>query len=391
MHDQPTDQNAPLPPNLPTDRRALLAGIGGLAAGALFAGKANAGPLTPPPGPIAPTPGPEPRIPIGPGTTPGDGTTTFRISQPGSYYLQANVQGESAAKMGITIAANNVTLDLNGFALIGTGGTGTARGIVTSGERSNITIRNGTITNWSGSGIDLISGSTSSNSLIEGVIASDNGFRGIQTSNRQSVVRACVARRNTSTGIAVGTAGVVTGCAAEENGFAGITTGPGSLVTECVARANANDGIFVGDSSVVQNCTCSSNGADGIEASSRSSVSGSNTHANSVHGIRVSSDSSVTGNLCCQNGITGISAASGNRIEDNHCRDNLQFGIRCLGSRNFIVRNTSNQQSGLNYVFEAGNRYGPVVDLRSGSTPLVGGSTSIDATETTHPWANFAL
>jgi hypothetical protein len=81
MQQDQTDQNPT--PNLPTDRRALLAGIGGLAAGAFIAGKANAGPLSPPAGPIAPTPGPEPRIAINAVNTPGDANSLYKITQPG--------------------------------------------------------------------------------------------------------------------------------------------------------------------------------------------------------------------------------------------------------------------------------------------------------------------
>jgi len=59
------DERIPPPRQQPsTDRRALLAGIGGLAAGTfLTAGRAEAGPLNPPAAPAS-TPGPEPRIAV---------------------------------------------------------------------------------------------------------------------------------------------------------------------------------------------------------------------------------------------------------------------------------------------------------------------------------------
>src|SRR5580698_3192796 len=50
--------------------------------------------------------------------TPGDASDLFIISQPGSYYLTANLAGASG-KNGIEITTNNVTLDLNGFSLQG--------------------------------------------------------------------------------------------------------------------------------------------------------------------------------------------------------------------------------------------------------------------------------
>jgi len=53
--------------------------------------------------------------------TPGDATSSFIITTPGSYYPVGNIAGTSG-KHGISIQANDVALDLNGFALIG--GTG---------------------------------------------------------------------------------------------------------------------------------------------------------------------------------------------------------------------------------------------------------------------------
>ncbi len=107
---------------LPTDRRALLAGLGGLAAGTfLTAGRAEAGPLNPPAAPAS-TPGPEPRIAVNAQNTPGNPDNLFRITQPGSYYLTGNIIGQSG-RNGIQIAADNVTIDLMGFALLGAGST----------------------------------------------------------------------------------------------------------------------------------------------------------------------------------------------------------------------------------------------------------------------------
>src|SRR5262249_9961969 len=65
------------------------------------------GPPDPPVGPIASTGKTlaqvEPRTPISAATTPGNGGTIYRITQPGSYYLTDNVTGVSG-KVGITIS-----------------------------------------------------------------------------------------------------------------------------------------------------------------------------------------------------------------------------------------------------------------------------------------------
>ena len=76
-----------------------------------------AGPLDPPVGPITSTAKPlaeiEPRTAINAANTPGDADSIFRIAQPGSYYLPANVTGQ-AAKRGIEIAASGVTFRIGG-------------------------------------------------------------------------------------------------------------------------------------------------------------------------------------------------------------------------------------------------------------------------------------
>jgi hypothetical protein len=138
--------------NLPTDRRALLAGLGGLAAGAFVAGRAKAGPLDPPAGPITSTGKTltevEPRTAITATNTPGDADSVFKITQPGSYYLTGNVTGE-VGKHGIEIVVSGVTLDLNGFDLAGVPGMGDFDGIlITAPSITNTSVRNGSVRDW---------------------------------------------------------------------------------------------------------------------------------------------------------------------------------------------------------------------------------------------------
>src|SRR6185295_11122012 len=108
---------------MPTSNRAAMRVF--LAAGLLtVAGTAVllAGPLDPPAGPILPTYKTlnevEPRIVINAANTPGDADSLFKITQPGSYYLTGNITGV-AGKHGIEVVASGVTLDLNGFDLLG--------------------------------------------------------------------------------------------------------------------------------------------------------------------------------------------------------------------------------------------------------------------------------
>jgi hypothetical protein len=93
----------------------------------------------------------EARIPVGPLTTPGSAVAVYRITQPGSYYLTGDVGG-GAGLSGIEIDSNNVTLDLNGYTIQGTGST-SLHGVFVQNYRVSVSIRNGVITNWGRNGV----------------------------------------------------------------------------------------------------------------------------------------------------------------------------------------------------------------------------------------------
>src|SRR3954470_1382728 len=93
----------------------------------------------------------EPRMIVNAANTPGDASYTFIITAPGSYYLTGNITG-AAGKHGIGIAASDVTLDLNGFALI-SGGGGNRRGINVPAAQTNFSVRNGTVRGWTDGGV----------------------------------------------------------------------------------------------------------------------------------------------------------------------------------------------------------------------------------------------
>lgn len=84
--------------------------------------------------------------------TPDDGPGfPVTLSAPGSYKLAGNLQ-VPAGTNGIVVAANHVTIDLNGFELAG--GLTAANGIAAAGgNRSGVTVRNGTIFGFRRDGI----------------------------------------------------------------------------------------------------------------------------------------------------------------------------------------------------------------------------------------------
>ena len=106
----------------------------------------------------------------------------------GSYYLTGNLTA-SGSTAGITVAANNVTLDLNGFALSGDLG-GSAAGISIPAARKNIHVRNGTIRNWSLGGDRQAALTT--NSLFQELRLADNNDNGLLIGSANQVTD-CVA------------------------------------------------------------------------------------------------------------------------------------------------------------------------------------------------------
>ena len=107
------------------------------------------------------------------------------ITQPGSYILTSNLSTGSLATNRITIQADNVTLDLNGFSIIGprscTGEAGTlsctqpgmtADAIVVFNSTHNVTVKNGSIKGFD-KGIVMNGGSANRMQVME-VHSSEN-------------------------------------------------------------------------------------------------------------------------------------------------------------------------------------------------------------------------
>lgn len=292
------------------------------------------GPLTPPGGP-EPTMKTlqqiEPRTPIS--------ALPFQILTPGAYYLVSNLTGRANAG-GITIHADNVTLDLLGFALQGVPGSYT--GVYCDGKQ-NVTVRNGAVTGWGAGGVRIYG----VNVRIEDISASNNGLAGIEAESA-----------------------TITGCLCSSNQTHGIRATVGSLVRECQVAFNGYGGIFAGFDTDVSRCVVRRNYGVGILSES-SSVSDSTSSFNNSHGIQAHSDARIVNNQCSGNGIGTNAAgiyvfASGSRIEGNHLARN-QTGLHVNGSGNLVIRNSSAANT-TNYMIPGGNLAGPIVATGSAMT-----------------------
>lgn len=313
-----------------------------------------AGPLTPP-GIPAPTMKPlsdiETRTPIHPADLP------ISINQPGQYYLTGNAK-VSTMSNGISISTSSVTIDLNGYTLQGPGTTsGGVDGINAQSPRDYITIRNGTVTNWPGAGLNIATSTT----LIENVTSRDNGGAGFLLLTAHVIN--CVAERNNAPGISF---------------FADSTPGY-SMIQNCNSSYNAGNGLSIITPSTVLNNTFSENRDHGMfVAGSRCTIRGNTCTSNGSDGIAAAAStfSLIENNLCTRNGGTGIDCGGPGRVENNECAGNLARGFSfytgCFAAKNVA------RQNPVGYRIQGTPVVGPIVNVSAGG---------IITSE--HPWANF--
>ncbi len=359
----------------------------------LTAAHTLAGPLSPPAGPVAPTHKTltevEPRIAVNAMNTPGDDDSLFKITQPGSYYLTGNITGV-IGKHGIEIVVRGVTLDLNGFDLMGVAGMGAFDGVNAEvGGLVNIAVVNGSVRNWGDDGVDL---NAASNSRIDGVLSFGNAGDGIVT-DLGSTVSNCSAHSNMRFGIATDSGNTVSNCSARENGGTGIMVGFGGTVSNCSALQNVGTGISAGNSCTVSNCTAASNAGSGIGASGGCTVADCTVGSNVLDGIRCFASCTIRGNVCSSNGSgasdgAGIRATSSdNRIEGNNCIG-ADRGIRVDVAGNIIIHNTCSGNT-TNWDIAANNVVGPILDRTAPASAAILGNSAPSSLGTTEPNANF--
>lgn len=356
----------------------------------LFASQSLAGPLSPPPGPITSTLKTlgevQPRVLLNATNTPGVGTNLLNITQPGSYYLGADLV-VPAGFSGIGINASEVTIDLNGFAIRGQ--PGSLDGIRTAGTtRRNLAVINGSITSMGDDGIDLAQSGSSANSRVEGVHASQCGAVGVRLWE-SAIVRGCTLVENGSFGVSIGS-GSIESTVVRANGDTGIYASSNAVVRACTVLNNTGTGIRVGNRSVVTDSTAAFNAGGGILVVEscvveRCSVSGStNSFGISVTGAGCL----IRNNNCDANGNSpGIRISNAdNRIEGNNMTFN-GIGLQATGPGSIIIRNTASGNA-TNWSIAAGNAVAPIIQAATNAAAISGNSSPGSFT-TTDSNANF--
>ena len=329
------------------------------------------GPLTPPGAP-APTMKTleqiEPRTPIS--------SADYVISNSGSYYLTSNLTA-AAGQNGITVDSDDVTIDLNGFTLTGSGAT-SGHGIYQADTLRNLRVHNGNVVQWGGLGrsgvyadgknnqFDHIQAATNywgiwagEGSTISDCSAPYNRNDGIQT-GPGATISACTASYNSGDGLNADWGSTISDCSAYNNSGDGLNADWGSTISDCSAYGNLNDGINALNGSTISDCSAYENFGNGIRALSNSTISGCSAYKNSGDGIQASDDSNITGNTCDKNGYAagaggGIHVTgTGNRIDSNNVRDNDR-GIDVGDAENYVARNIVRSNTD-NYDIAPGNQ-----------------------------------
>lgn len=264
-------------------------------------------------------------------------TVPFTISTSGSYYLTSNIAVSTGNA--ITIAADDVTLDLNGFTISSSASPASGTAVLLSSTRKNVTVKNGHIR-----GTTTFSGTFTTGGFLDGIINSsssslnlrvsdvsvlglgDDGIDFALTSVPSMVIERCTVSICGGTGIR---AALVRDCVA-------LTTGDTAIASDCAINSTGETVSSVAGSngvsglSVVQNSIGTSVSGNGVQGQQVTNSFGTSTSGNGLNatnalncqgvstsgtnGINIAAGGSATFCRGRRDGGVAISAANGNAI-----------------------------------------------------------------------------
>lgn len=232
------------------------------------------------------------------GVTPGDNPGfPVTISQPGSYRLTGNLSIPDLNTTGIQITADFVTLDLNGFGIIGPAVCGTLSATLCPPAGLGIGIQaappSGVGQSASPRGVRIRNGSVTGMGQIGILLGGDGSF-----------VERVMADSNVGGGMSV--AGAVIESVATQNGSFGIDA---DIVKDSIVSGNAGDGIILGVlrgiGGVATGNVSSVNGGYGI-ALQPGTATANTVFFNKAAGISALCPSNIVGNTIIADGPAGI-------------------------------------------------------------------------------------
>ena len=270
------------------------------------------------------------------------------INAPGSYYLTGNL---SCAGTGITITENDVTIDLMGFIIDGPGTIGTT-GILAA-SHSNIEVRNGTVSHFGESGIQL----SGANQRIINMRILSNGLDGVNLSGANHHIRGCTASDNVRYGLLSGDGSLITNNTTYNNGSIGIYSYNGSTVKNNTSYQNGGSGISGKLGTMATNNTVYENGTYGIYVLDRSTVIGNTVYKNTSEGIHSDYAATISNNTVGKNGTIGIKCDYGATVTNNTVNLNGSWGVDIAGSA-MVTGNTIGSNNNLGTANEGGLKVG---------------------------------
>lgn len=294
----------------------------------------------------------EPRTAIPASST---ATTAYTISESGSYYLAGD---RLCTSTGIIVSADNVTIDLMGYSLIGPGNTSSNYGVFMNANH-NVEIKNGTVRSFQ---YGIYEGDTSGTGhRVIDIRVTGNSLCGIFMGSTSNIIRGCTVNSNgTSAALPV----------------YGIWAGNGSTVTDNQlydnAKSCAASAIFIlatGKSCIVSNNTAMNNGNNssgsgslyvisverGSTVINNSTSSNGDSSSNSIRGITTGEGCSIVGNSSSYNGdsstglnVYGIYAGNGSTVTNNTASYNGLSGSGTATGLGFVGHNLVDQNTAFN-------------------------------------------
>jgi hypothetical protein len=263
----------------------------------------------------------------------------FNITTAGSYCVVENITFASTNAIIISVNASNVVLDLNDQTI---SGGGTSLNAIQVNNQSNVTIRNGSLINFTANGVFLSQGCQQVNVSNMLCVNNNSGFAAAGV-NRCSFQN-CFAILNRGFGfnISNGTAtasqnSTLSNCLALSTGIGATSTGPGFIFTNCL-------NFFI------NNCIAYGNRGNGFQ---QTLCSGfvyeqciSSGNINSGHGFSIENNNTSLESCIADNNLFDGFRCNCNQISIENCRaKNNRNGYNFEGGANGVVLNNLAQRN----------------------------------------------
>ena len=247
------------------------------------------------------------------------------LSGPGSYILTSDLTVGSATLTAIELSGDEITLDLNGFALIGPvtcssagsalscSPSGAGQGIAGAGS-DFITVRNGQVRGFGSTGVRI-----GDYSRVHGVIARQNGGDGFYVGTG-SLVRECVADHNGGDGFEGDDAPIFRQSASRSNKESGFEGDLGSVYLHNIADDNGQDGISaLSGANVIHDNVISNNEVNGVSAAAGGILTRNISTGNDNYGFSLDPDAAYGFNMVLKSGSDVGTVTGGLNLGGNRC------------------------------------------------------------------------